>query len=345
MTMPRRTLLRLGAATTAMAGVAGGPLAARADGADTPVGQVRPVVPRSRFGPIYRTPPSAFRAVRDFPFRPRFVPVDRCGLSMGYVDAGPRDGRVVLLAHGNPAWSYTYRHWVTDLVDRGYRVIAPDLIGFGRSDKLDREQYTYQRQVDWADAFVRRLDLRDVTLFAHDWGGMIYLRTVAAMPDRFAAVAISATGLLDENHVYDPGFVVWQQQISQTAPAFGPLVEQDALTEMFDAEERAFDAPWPTEQLRGAPRQMPQQVPGNGTNPEQGAENRAALEVFRGWHKPMLTLWPENEAGQEFGDVFFSQEVPGARGMPHQTFPSGHFIQEEAISPRVLAAVVELAGG
>ncbi|MGL5810532.1 MAG: haloalkane dehalogenase [Nocardioides sp.] len=342
--MERRSFIGLGAAavvaagtgwtaTNASAGYAGGAVGRRwsTDSPSTP------------YGTIYRTPARAFRHLPEFPFRPRFAQVDRCGLLMSYVDAGRRDGPVVLLLHGNPAWSYTYRSWIPPLVARGYRVIAPDLIGFGRSDKLDREQYTYQRQVDWACALVRRLNLRDVTMFAHDWGGLIYLRVAAEMPDRFARIAIANTGLPLDTDPYEESFVVWQEQISQTTPAFGPLIDSDSLRDLTDAEVAAFDAPWPTEQLRGAPRQMPWEVPGSGRNVEQGAANLAAREFFRSWEKPMLTLWSEDEAILPADYTqFFREQVPGGRNMPHQDFPSGHFIQEEEVAPQLVAAIVSL---
>ncbi|MGL5852293.1 MAG: haloalkane dehalogenase, partial [Phycicoccus sp.] len=328
MTMERRGVLRLGAAAALTAGTGWAASGAAAGATAVPripnlPGPGRP----SPYGPIYRTPPAAFAGITDFPYRPRFLPVDRCGLLMGYVDVGPRNGPVVLLAHGNPAWSYTYRTWIPPLVAQGYRVIAPDLIGFGRSDKLDREQYTYQRQVDWARTFVERLRLRDVTLYAQDWGGLIYLRVVAELPHRFAGIALSNTGLPVDTEPYEESFAVWQEQISQTTPAFGPIIEQDSLRDLSDAEVAAFDTPWPTEQLRGAPRQMPWQVPGSGKVADQGAANRAAREFFRTWDKPTLTLWSENEAILSGNPAaFFAEEVPGGRGMPHQTFRSGHFI-------------------
>jgi haloalkane dehalogenase len=342
--MDRRNFVRFGASTVVIA--AGSSLSTKAATLNTGLDSIRrlPAINSSPYGPIYRTPPQAFFEIPDFPYQPQFAVIDACGLLMHYIDVGRRNGPIVLLAHGNPAWSYMYRKWIAQFVARGYRVIAPDLIGFGRSDKLDRHQYTYQRQVDWACAFVRRLNLKDITLYAQDWGGLIYLRVVAQLPGRFARIAISNTGLPDENDPYTQSFMVWQEQISQSVTAFGPVIDQGCFRDLPAGEEAAYDAPWPDEQLRGAPREMPLQVPGNGKVADQGAANRAAREFFRSWTKPMLTLWSENDTvlAPTAGIEFFRDQVPGALGLQHKTYPAGHFIQEEEIAPQLVSEIISL---
>ncbi|MGL5852488.1 MAG: alpha/beta fold hydrolase, partial [Phycicoccus sp.] len=195
----RRREVITGAVGTALVGwAAAGPAAAATTAATTTGGgAARTGAPGGSIvrGPIRRTPERQFAGLAGYPFRPRYAVVDPCGLRMHYLDEGRPDGPVVLLAHGNPAWSYMYRHWIPPLVAQGYRVIAPDLIGFGRSDKLDRSDITFANQVTWAGRLVRLLGLRDVTLYAQDWGGLVQLRVLAEQPDRFARVAISNTGL------------------------------------------------------------------------------------------------------------------------------------------------------
>lgn len=278
-------------------------------------------------GEVLRTSPSQFRNLEGYPYRPNYARVGPCQLRMHYLDEGPRNGPVVLLAHGNPAWSYMYRDWIPQLASQGYRVIAPDLIGFGKSDKLAREQYSYENQVAWASSLVARLGLRDVTLYGQDWGGLVYLRVVSEQPERFARVAISNTGLPDRDEDFAPAFRQWQQT-SQVLPAFGPVIEGATATELTDAEEAAYDAPWPTEELKGAARQMPLEVPTTGD--DQAAANAAAKDFFRTWQKPMLVLWSEEDTVTTPGvKSFFLDEVPGAQGLAHRDYPAGHFIQED----------------
>ncbi|MGL4176414.1 MAG: haloalkane dehalogenase [Dermatophilaceae bacterium] len=278
-------------------------------------------------GPIRRTPESQFTGLADYPFRPRYAVVDPRGLRMHYLDEGRPDGPVVLLAHGNPAWSYMYRHWIPPLVARGYRVIAPDLIGFGRSDKLDRSDITYANQVTWAGRLVRQLGLRDVTLYAQDWGGLIQLRVLTEQPHRFARVAISNTGLPSRSEDYTPAFRQWQQN-SQVLPNLGEVVEGGTVRDLADAEVAAYEAPWPTEELKAAAREMPLQAPETGS--EQAAANEAAKAVLRSWTKPLLVLWSTVDTVFEPPvKSFFRDEVPGARGMPHRDYDADHFIQED----------------
>jgi haloalkane dehalogenase len=332
--MDRRNFVYVGAVTavTAASSFSGTNVIASAAVADSFIRN--PAIRQSSYGPIYRSPPASFANIKDFPYAPQYALIDASGLLMHYVDVGRRNGPVVLLAHGNPAWSYMYRKWIPTLVEQGYRVIAPDLIGFGRSDKLERHHYPYQR-----------LNLKDITLYAQDWGGLTYLRVVSALPDRFARVVISNTGLPDENDPYTEQFITWQEQISQTITAFGPFIDQTTIRELSTEEEAAFDAPWPEEQLRGAPREMPLQVPGNGKVADQGAANRAAREFFSSsWTKPMLTLWSDvdNVISETAGLGFFRDQVPGAKGLPHKTYTAGHFIQEEEIAPQLVAEIISL---
>jgi haloalkane dehalogenase len=320
----RRREVITGALSTALVGWSGiGPATAASRGEGTTRESGGSLVQ----GPIRRTPESQFVGLADYPFRPRYAVVDGCGLRMHYLDEGPRDAPVVLLAHGNPAWSYMYRHWIPSLVADGYRVVAPDLIGFGRSDKLDRSDITYANQVRWASRLVQLLGLRDITLYAQDWGGLIQLRVLAEQPDRFARVAVSNTGLPTSDEDYTPAFRQWQQN-SQTLTNFGEAVEQGTLRDLTDAEVAAYEAPWPTETLKAAAREMPLQVPTTGS--EQAAANEAAKAVLRSWTKPLLVLWSaEDDIFSPQVQSFFLDEVPGSRGLPHQEYQAAHFIQED----------------
>src|SRR5262245_18132345 len=176
---------------------------------------------RRRVG-VLRTPDERFANLPAFDFEPHYLEVD--GLRLHYLDEG--DGPTVLLLHGEPTWSYLYRKMIPPLVSSGLRCVAPDLIGFGRSDELDdRKDYTYQRHVDWMHGFLGALDLRDITHFGQDWGGLIGLRLVAEQPDRFARVVASTTGLPTGDRPPGKAFLRWREQ-SQTMPemAIGVIV-------------------------------------------------------------------------------------------------------------------------
>jgi haloalkane dehalogenase len=286
---------------------------------------------------VLRTPDERFADLPGFDFEPHYVEVD--GLRLHYVDEG--SGPVVLLMHGEPTWSYLYRKMIPTLVGAGLRCIAPDLIGFGRSDKLDaRADYTYQRHMDWMHAFLRETDLSDVTLFGQDWGGLIGLRLVAEAPERFARVVASNTGLPTGDRPPGKAFLRWREQ-SQTMPemAIGVIVAFGcASLKLTDAEIAAYDAPFPDESYKEGARQFPVLVPASPEDPAAPA-NRAAWERLRRFDKPFLCAFGDSDAITRGGDAVMRETIPGANGQPHTTIEGGgHFIQEDR--PDELAKVI-----
>ncbi len=206
---------------------------------------------------VLRTDDSRFADLPDFPFTPRYSEVASGPgqLRMHYLDEGPRDAAPVLLLHGEPSWSYLYRHIIPLLVARGHRVVAPDLIGFGRSDKpAARTDYTFERHVDWTAAWLTSLDLKGITLFCQDWGGLIGLRLVARFPDRFSGVVAANTGLPVGGRKAPLPFRIWVA-FSQWVPRFpaGWLVSKGCVRGLTPAEKAAYDAPFPTSDTSRVP--------------------------------------------------------------------------------------------
>lgn len=278
---------------------------------------------------VLRTPDERFAALPGFPWEPHYVEVD--GVRIARVDEGPRDAEVVLMLHGEPSWSYLYRKLIPVVTAAGHRAVAPDLVGFGRSDKpAAREDYTYQRHVDWMRGAVEGLDLRRITLVCQDWGGLIGLRLVAAMPDRFSRVVAANTFLPTGDH--DPGdaFRAWQRY-SQTTPEFhvGGIVKGGCVSELPPEVVAAYDAPFPDDGYKAGARQFPALVP---TRPDDPAAepNRRAWEVLARWEKPFLTAFGDSDAITRGADAVLQKLVPGCQGQPHTTLEgAGHFLQED----------------
>ncbi len=289
--------------------------------------------------PYVRTPEERFSGLDDFAYEPNYVEVD--GLRMAYVDVGPADGPVLLLLHGEPTWSYLYRRMIPPLVDAGFRCVAPDLIGFGRSDKpTERSAYTYNGHVAWMTNFLDAIQLPTATLFAQDWGGLIGLRVVAENPDRFDRVAIGNTGLPVGRSI-GAGFEGWlaaSQKIDFTNA--GVMLQRATLArELSDHEVAAYSAPFPEAEHTAGAIEFPTLVP---ITPDHGgiAENLAAWEVFDAWEKPFVTLWCPGDRVLGHLHNEFIERVPGAAGQPHQEFsPGGHFIQDDC-GEDVAAALV-----
>ena len=291
-----------------------------------------------------RTPEERFADLPDYPFEPNYAEVrDGEGgtLRVHYLDEGPSDAAPVLLVHGEPSWSYLYRHMVPVLVDAGHRVVVPDLVGFGRSDKPTRQtDYSYARHVAWLSELVfDHLDLRDATFFGQDWGGLLGLRLVAAEPDRFARVVIGNSGLPTGHGPASEAFLRWQR-FSQTTPVFpvGNLVGSACTTELPLAVVAAYDAPFPDDTFKAGARIFPSFVPSNPDDPET-APNQAAWRVLEAFQKPFLCAFSDSDPVTAGGDAPFLAKVPGARGRQHPTIVgAGHFLQEDA-GPE-LAAVI-----
>lgn len=325
-----------------------------------------------------RTPDERFANLPDYPFEPNYIEVDDLDgatLRMHYLDEGPTDGPVVLCLHGTPTWSYLYRKMIPLLVDAGCRVIVPDLVGFGRSDKPTRQSdYTYASHVAWLTDLVTQLGLASITMFCQDWGGLIGLRMAAESPDPFAAVIAANTGLEDASDVAEQqrdevaaaieahyanlpvpdslpemlqamasdesghGFLNWVKFAEQ-----GPSFSVGALVTMFgaplsDVEAAAYDAPFPDETYMAGVRVFPTLVPFSPRNPAIEA-NRAAWAVYGEWTKPFITAFSDGDPVTAGRHKRFQRDIPGAQGQPHTTIEgAGHFLQEQA--PDRLASVV-----
>jgi len=282
-----------------------------------------------------RTPDAAFTALPAFDFAPNYVDVDDTEggrLRVHYLDEGPRDGAVVLLMHGEPSWCFLYRKMIPVLTAAGLRCIAPDLVGFGRSDKpAKRTDYSYERHVGWMRAALfDALDLRDITLVCQDWGGLIGLRLVGEHPDRFARVVAANTFLPTGDN--DPGeaFKNWQR-FSQEVENFdvGFIVGSGCHDKLSPEVEDAYRAPFPDDTYKAGARQFPMLVPTSPSDPAAPA-NRAAWETLRAWTKPFLTAFSDSDPITRGGDHAFQRDVPGCAGQPHTTIEGGgHFLQED----------------
>ncbi|MEL7400317.1 MAG: haloalkane dehalogenase [Pseudomonadota bacterium] len=291
-----------------------------------------------------RTPDACFENLPGYSFAPNYLMVDDSEggqLRVHYLDEGSKSGEIVLLMHGEPSWSYLYRKMIPVLVDAGYRVIAPDLVGFGRSDKpSQRSDYTYQRHVDWMrEALIDQLDLQQVTLVCQDWGGLIGLRLVAEHAERFARVVAANTMLPTGDH--DPGeaFNNWKK-FSQEVPEFpcGGIIKGATTTELDAAVIAAYDAPYPDESYKEGARQFPTLVPVTPDNPAADA-NRAAWGVLSQWSKPFLTAFSDSDPITAGGDKLMQKLIPGTKGQNHTTIVNGgHFLQED--QGEILAQVV-----
>lgn len=279
---------------------------------------------------VLRTDSHRFVGLPGWPYTAQFVELD--GVRMAYVDDGPRAAAPVLLLHGEPSWSYLYRKMIPDLVAAGHRVIAPDLIGFGQSDKpTERAAYTYQAHVDWVAGFLTSLDLQNITLFCQDWGGLIGLRIAAEHEARFARIVASNTFLPTGDQTPPDAFFMWQR-MSQAMPELpvGGIVARACARPISPEIIAAYDAPFPDESYKAGARQFPLLVPSRPDDPAS-PKNRAAWEVLAKWTKPFLTAFGDSDPITRGGDAVLQKRIPGAAGQAHVTIANaGHFIQEDA---------------
>ncbi len=281
-----------------------------------------------------RTPDERFANLPGYPFAPHYIDVpdgDGGTLRMHYVDEGPRDGKIVLLLHGEPSWSYLYRKMIPGIVAAGHRVIAPDLVGFGRSDKpSEQSDYTFQRHIDWLTSFVVKLDLRDITYFGQDWGAVLGLRVAAENEARFARIVIGNGGLPTGDRPPNEAFMRWQK-FSQTSPKFfiGQLIQAATVTTLTDDVVAAYDAPFPDDSYKAGARIFPTLVPTTPDDPAAEA-NRRAWEVLMKWEKPFLTAFSDSDPVTKGGEHVMQKRIPGAQGQPHVMLAGGgHFLQED----------------
>jgi haloalkane dehalogenase len=295
---------------------------------------------------VLRTPDERFTNLPDFPFEPHYAEIDDGEggvLRVHYLDEGPRDAAPVLLLHGEPSWSYLYRHMVPPLVAAGHRVIVPDQVGFGRSDKPSEQgDYSYARHVAWMSSLIfGALDLTDITFFGQDWGGLIGLRLVAAQPDRFARVAVGNTGLPTGDRPPSEAFLAWQE-FSQTAPVFpiGAIINGGTVTELSAEVIAAYDAPYPDDSYKAGARIWPSFVPTSPDDPEAPA-NRAAWEVLERFDRPFLCCFSDADPITGGGEKAFIGRVPGTAGQSHTTIEgAGHFLQEDA-GPQLAQVLID----
>lgn len=301
---------------------------------------------------VRRTPDERFADLVDWPYEPDYVTVTAAGadqeLRLAYVDAGPETGRSVVLLHGEPTWGYLYRKMIPSLVDAGCRVIVPDLIGFGRSDKpVQQSDYTYARHVDWTSSLVEQLDLRDAVLFGQDWGSLIGLAVVARHVDRFAAVMIGNGGLPDPEHREammaaqrtspDPGaFLRWQQQAAGLdSMNVGELLRSGLADapgtriDLTDAEAAAYDAPFPDPTYQAGALVFPALASPHGGEGEPFTLFVQAWQVLETWTKPFLCRFGALDPVLGYFDRHLIARIPGSAGQPHQRFEAaGHYVQE-----------------
>jgi len=288
---------------------------------------------------ILRTPDDRFANLPGYAFAPHYaditaVPGDPAGgtLRVHYLDEGPADAAPILLMHGEPSWSYLYRHMIPILTAAGHRVIAPDLVGFGRSDKpAAQDDYTYARHIAWmSELLFDVLDLRDATFFGQDWGGLVGLRLVAAQPDRFARVVVGNTGLPDGNGKASEAFLAWQK-FSRESEIFpiGGIVNGGSATDLPAEVIAAYDAPFPDDSYKAGARIFPSLVP-NLPDQAEVPENRAAWTVLEGFTRPWLCAFSDKDPITKGGESPFMRRIPGAQGQPHTTIVGGgHFLQED----------------
>lgn len=281
-----------------------------------------------------RTPDDRFDNLPGYSFAPHYTDIgdgDGGTLRVHHLDEGPADGEVVLCMHGEPSWSYLYRKMTPVLTAAGYRVLAPDLVGFGRSDKpTARGDYTYQRHVDWMTTWLRGQNVTDITLVCQDWGGLIGLRLVGENPELFSRVVTANTGLPTGDTEPSEAFMNWRA-FSQDVPAFptGDIINGGCASDIPADVKAAYDAPYPDESYKEGARQFPLLVPISPDDPASAA-NRKAWETLSAWDKPWLTAFSDQDPVTAGGEKAFQARVPGAKGQKHTTITgAGHFLQED----------------
>ncbi|MFX1364953.1 MAG: haloalkane dehalogenase [Promethearchaeota archaeon] len=278
---------------------------------------------------LLHTPEARFKNLPDFPFKPNYREVD--GIRIHFIDEGPKDSEVILLMHGEPSWSFLYRHMIPILLNAGYRTVAPDLVGFGRSDKpAEQSAHTYRKHVEWITKLVKILDLKNITLFCQDWGSLIGLRVAIENQERFDRIVLSNGGLPTGDQKMSKEFLQWQES-SKTRPIFscGEIVQEATVSELTENEIKAYDAPFPDATFQAGPRIMPSLVPTTKDDPEH-ENNKKAWELFFQWKKPFLTAFSDRDPITRGANRYWQEKVPGALGQNHTIIKNaGHFVQED----------------
>jgi haloalkane dehalogenase len=281
---------------------------------------------------VLRTPDERFADLPGFRYEPRYATVAD-GLRMAYVEAGPPDGEPVLLLHGEPTWSYLWRRIIPVLAGRGLRVVAPDLIGFGRSDKLaDADGYSYAAHVEWVRSFAfDALDLSGVTVVGHDWGGLIGLRLAAERGDRLARFVATNTGMPTGDVPMPDVWLRFREAVRKADVLdISRLVRSGCRTALADEVAAAYDAPFPDESFKAAPKAMPELVPTRPDDPAADA-NRAAWRRLGEWPKPFLVAFSDSDPITGAVAPVLARTVPDAAQV---VIPGGgHFLQEDTPEP------------
>jgi len=293
---------------------------------------------------VLRTPDERFDALPGYPFSPNYVDID--AMRLHYLDEGPSDGTVVLLLHGEPSWSYLYRHMIPPIVAAGHRAIAPDLIGFGRSDKpASVNAYSFARHVAWMKQFLETLDLCDITLVCQDWGSLIGLRLAAENEERFARIVVGNGGLPTGDQQMPRAFKAWQN-FARFSPWFpiGKIIDKGTVTDLHPDVIAAYDAPFPAARYKAGARAFPRLVPTTPDDPATAA-NREAWETLKRWEKPVLTAFSNRDPITRGGEKPFQTLVPGSKNQPHTTIRNaGHFLQEDK-GPELAQVVIDFMKG
>ncbi len=289
---------------------------------------------------ILRTPDERFLNLPGYDFEAHYTDVG--DMRMHYVDEGPVDADPVLLLHGEPSWSYLYRTMIPPLVEGGHRAIAPDLIGFGKSDKpVAQNDYSYEKHVAWIKQFIKKLNLRNITLVCQNWGSLIGLRLAAENEDRFDRIVLANGGLPTGDGKMPPAFRIWRA-FARFSPWFpiGRIVQSGTVSELSPEIVAAYDAPFPDSTYKAGTRAFPRLVP-TATDDPAAPATRAAWEVFRNWRKPFLTAFSNRDPITRGLDKAFVERVPGARDQPHTTIRNaGHFLQEDK-GPELASVVID----
>ena len=299
---------------------------------------------RSRALEIKRTPESRFLNLVDYDFEPHYIDVEKDDsgrLRMHYIDEGPRDGHTILCLHGQASWSYFYRRMIPILVGQGFRVIVPDFIGFGRSDKLVSDtDYSYQVHIDWLKSFLLEMGMKNVTAFLFDWGGHFGLRIAVDNPEIFNRIVLSNTLFPMGQQERSDEFVKWAKQVVRR-PVFpiAQMVNQGVIKPLSAGAIAAYDAPFPDESFKAGPRSFPMILPIAADRPGV-AENMAAWQKLARWEKPVLTLFSKKSAETEVPPIAFQTHIPGAKGQPHALLSDASFFiaedQSEELAQRMI---------
>jgi len=287
---------------------------------------------------ILRTEESRFAGLPDYPFAPHYLNLTE-SLRLHYLDEGPADADPVIMLHGEPSWSYLYRHMIQPVANAGHRVLVPDLIGFGKSDKPALpEQYSYQSHVDWLTQWLLTLDLNNITLVCQNWGSLLGLRLAAEHHQRFRRIIVG-NGMLPTGESQSPAvFRLWKA-FADYSPWFpvSRIVQLGTERTLSRQELAAYEAPFPDDAHKAGARIFPRLVPTTPDDPASHA-NRAAWEVLKRWRKPFITCFSSGDPITRGGDRHMQRAIPGAHGRPHITLKGGHFLQED--SPEDFARVI-----